>query len=455
MVPVVPPPDPDLSGVEATITEKIQRLQDVVSEHPRSAADWGRLALTLHAHSFLAEAAVAYAQAAALDPDDFRWHYLGGLALHHQHSDEAIQWFARSYALRADYTPLLVNCGRSLLAAGRLEEATVMFQRALVLDPASPHALMGLGRIAVLRDDLTAARRHLERALVTAPQDPEIQALLAQVHSRRGDSQAAERALRRSKQAAGFAPFPDPVYMDVAREGVGSFWHLRRGEDHMIWGQYAAAAAEFEQAVDLHPDVESHTRLGAALERLGKLDEAVRHQEAAVALGPTNVDALRNLSAALFAAGRIDEAVQRAIEARQLDPSSPDASLLLSQLHARSGNWRDAAAVLRQGHSAAPDDARIAAALAWLLATSPEPTVRNGAEAVRLATIASDLTSHRIVEPLDALAAAYAQTGQYEQAIATAQQARELALGGQRTDLANGISIRLDAYRAGRPWRVR
>jgi tetratricopeptide (TPR) repeat protein len=411
--------------------------------------------LTLHAHSFLGEAAVAYVQAAALDPDEFRWAYLCGMALHHQHSDEAIPWFERSYALRADYTPLLLNYGRSLLDAGQLEEATVMFQRALARDPDSPHALLGLGRIAVLRDDLTGARRHLERALVTAPLDPEIHALLSQVHSRRGDAEAAELELKRSQQPGGLAPFPDPVYLEIGREGVGSFWHLRRGEDHMIWGQYAAAAAEFEQAVNLSPDAGSHMRLGAALERLGRFDEAVSHQETAVALRPTDVLALRSLSSALFAAGRTDEAVARAEEARQLDPTSPETYLLLSQLHARSGRWRDAVAVLRRGHSAVPDDARIMAALAWLLATSPEPTVSNGAEAVRLAASACDLTSHRVVEPLDALAAAYAETGLYEQAIATAQQALELAMEVQRTDLAGQISTRLDAYRAGRPWRVR
>lgn len=455
MVPVEPPPDPDLSGVEAPIVEKIQSLREAVTEHPRSAADWGRLALTLQAHSFVAEAVSAYAQAAALEPDDFDWTYLGGLALHHQESDEAIDWFERAYALRPDYTPVLLNYARSLLAAGRLEEATAMFQRALVQDPASPHAHLGIARVAVLQEDLTGAQLHLEQALVTAPLDLEVHALLAQVLSRQGDSEAAELELKRSKQAKAFAPFPDSVYLNVAREGVGSFWHLRHGEDYMRWGNYAAAAAEFGQAVRLSPDVASHTRLGAALVQLGQTDEAVRHLEAAVALVPTNVDALRSLSAALFAAGRVDEAVARAEEARRSDPTVCEVYLLLSQLHARSGKWREAVAVLRQGQAAVPDDARMAAALAWLLATSPEPSVADGVEAVRLATIACDLTSHRVPQPLDALAAAYAENGQFEQAIATAQRALEIARGARSTDLANAISMRIGAYRAGRPWRVR
>jgi tetratricopeptide (TPR) repeat protein len=453
--PVVAPPNPDLTGVDAPIAEKIRSLTDTVSEHPRSAEGWGRLALTLHAHSFLAEAVSAYAQAAALDPDEFDWPYLAGLALHHQESDEAIEWFERAYELRPDYTPLLLNYARSLLAAGLLEEATVMFQRVLSREPASPHAHLGLARVAVLQEDLAGARRHLEQALMAAPLDPEVHALLAQVLSRQGESEAAELELKRSKQAEAFAPFPDSVYLNVAREGVGSFWHLRRGEDLMRWGNYAAAAAEFEQAVRLSPDVASHTRLGAALDRLGQSGDAVRHLEAAVTLAPTNVDALRHLSAALFAAGRYDEAVARAEDARRFDPTASAVYLLLSQLHARSGEWRDAVAVLRQGHAQVPDDARIAAALAWLLATAPEPSVTDGSEAVRLASIACDLTSHRIAEPLDALAAAYAENGQFEQAMATAQQALRIARQARRTNLANDISVRLEAYRAGRPWRVR
>ena len=67
------------------------------------------------------------------------------------------------------------------------------------------------------------------------------------------------------------------------------------------------------------------------------------------------------------------------------------------------------------------------AGVAWVMATTSNPKFLNGAKAVELAKSANQMTSYKQPEPLDALAAAYAEAGNFPEAISTAQRAAELA----------------------------
>ncbi len=91
--------------------------------------------------------------------------------------------------------------------------------------------------------------------------------------------------------------------------------------------------------------------------------------------------------------------------------------------------------------------------VAWVLATSPEARLRNAGEATELAEQAAVLTDHRDPLILDVLAASYAASGRFEEAVATARAAidRAAAAGAQR--LADGFRQRLQLYQQGRPYR--
>ena len=93
-----------------------------------------------------------------------------------------------------------------------------------------------------------------------------------------------------------------------------------------------------------------------------------------------------------------------------------------------------------------------ATALVWQLATDPAPTARDGNRAAELGEEVSRLSGNEAFETLDALAAAYAETGRFEDAVTTATRALELArqYGNPQAD---AIVLRLKEYRAGRPWR--
>jgi tetratricopeptide (TPR) repeat protein len=108
--------------------------------------------------------------------------------------------------------------------------------------------------------------------------------------------------------------------------------------------------------------------------------------------------------------------------------------------------WREAARL-------SPDWPDPLNTLAWVLATDPRSELRDGQEAVRLATRAVELAGTNSANTLDTLAAAYAEVGQFDQAAARALEARELATVSGRTRLAERIEERITLYRSRQPYR--
>ena len=93
------------------------------------------------------------------------------------------------------------------------------------------------------------------------------------------------------------------------------------------------------------------------------------------------------------------------------------------------------------------------AGVAWVMATTSNPKFLNGAKAVELAKLANQMTNYQQPDALDTLAAAYAEAGNFPEAISTGQWAAELARASGRTDLAREIQQRLALYQQGRPFR--
>ena len=91
--------------------------------------------------------------------------------------------------------------------------------------------------------------------------------------------------------------------------------------------------------------------------------------------------------------------------------------------------------------------------LAWILATCEDAEIRDGAQAVRLAERAYQLADQGNYMYLDTLAAAYAEAGQFDHAVKTAQRAVKLARNGTNQESAEDIQGRLELYRAKRAYR--
>ena len=136
----------------------------------------------------------------------------------------------------------------------------------------------------------------------------------------------------------------------------------------------------------------------------------------------------------------------------KIDPHLQDDYVERGLTLLRQGNHQVALRLLQAAVILKPDDVRALETMAQLLATDPDPAVRNGKEAVDPARCAVELSGGRDAEVLDTLAAAYAEAGQFPDAVRTATTAHDLAAAAGRTDLAADIQRRLDLFRAGKAY---
>jgi tetratricopeptide (TPR) repeat protein len=185
-------------------------------------------------------------------------------------------------------------------------------------------------------------------------------------------------------------------------------------------GDVEKAIAQYYNALRIKPNyAEVHYNLGNALLHNGRADEAIDHYEKAIALKPDYADAHNNLGIVLFQKGEVDQAIAHYQRALEIDPQN----------------------------------VQTRANLAWALATSPQSSVMK-AIAVKLAQQANELTGSTDPTVLHILAAAFAQRGQFPEAIETAERGLQLAIAQSKRSLAEALRREIGFYQMGLPYRV-
>jgi tetratricopeptide (TPR) repeat protein len=184
-------------------------------------------------------------------------------------------------------------------------------------------------------------------------------------------------------------------------------------------GRMDEAISQYQKALQIKPDyADAHNNLGNVLLQMGRVDEAILHFQKALEIKPDFAEARNNLGSALFRQGRMDEAIwqyQKALEIK-------------------------------------PDFAEARNNLAWLLATCPQASLRNGNKAVELARQANALTGGTNPVVLGTLAADFAETGRFSEAVQIAQRALNLAGAQSKARLAGQLRFEMKLFQAGSPF---
>jgi tetratricopeptide (TPR) repeat protein len=115
----------------------------------------------------------------------------------------------------------------------------------------------------------------------------------------------------------------------------------------------------------------------------------------------------------------------------------------------QTGYWQDSETLWNHTLASTTSNALAQNNLAWLLATSPKASLRNGDKAVELAQQANALTGGKNPNILDTLAAAFAEAGRFDDAMRTAQKALELARAAGQQDLVEELNGEMKRYEAG------
>ncbi len=197
----------------------------------------------------------------------------------------------------------------------------------------------------------------------------------------------------------------------------------------------------------------AHNNLGTELLRQRRTDEALAEFKTALRLKPNYEVACYNLGLALLRKGRLDEAQAQFQQAVDLKPDYAGAHNNLANIFLRQGKPREALAHYQLAARFRPKNADIANNLAWLLATCPDASLRNGPQAIELAQKAERLSSGQEPVYIATLAAAYAEAGQFSDAVFTAHRALQLASVQRNTALAQALSRQIALYQAGTPFR--
>jgi Flp pilus assembly protein TadD len=140
-------------------------------------------------------------------------------------------------------------------------------------------------------------------------------------------------------------------------------------------------------------------------------------------------------------------------DAVRLNPTNSGIHFNAGLAFLRAQRYDDAKTQFNEAARLRPDWPEPLAAEAWSLATNPDDHARNGAEAVKLAERAADLTGHQQPAILNTLAAAYAESGRFDDALATANQALAIAKQLNRTNLFPRIEQAIMLYKTNTPWR--
>ena len=148
----------------------------------------------------------------------------------------------------------------------------------------------------------------------------------------------------------------------------------------------------------------------------------------------------------------MEEAISQFQKALEIKPDYAEAHYNLGNAFLQQGRMEEAIAQFQKALTINPDYVAAQNNMAWVLATCPQASLRNGIKAVGLAERANQLTGGKNPVILATLAAAYAEAGRFPEAIETVRRAMQLAETQSNTALAGALQSQLKLYQAGIPF---
>lgn len=242
---------------------------------------------------------------------------------------------------------------------------------------------------------------------------------------------------------------------DVALSNLGGFY--------LQEGRIGEAQSSYEQAVAVRPaSAQRHyslslaviqNSLGNVLARNHRLKEAIEHMRESIRLRPDYPDSHYNLATVLFQTGDVDGAISEWRTMLSLRPQDANVHTSFANALVEKGLLREAADHYQKALQIGPNSILALNNLAWIMSVGPDDSLRNNTLGLNLALKANELSHESNSVLLRTLAAAYAEAGQFDNAIKTAERAAQIAHDEGRRDLENRLEQDVDLYRRQTPLR--
>ena len=351
------------------------------------------------------KAATLAQQLIQLRPDCFLpYNTLGSIALAGKDYSRVIVYCQKVIDLEPDNAKAYVNRGVAYGNTDKHDRAIRDFDKAIELDPGNTNAYKNRGLAYLDKGDNVRAIRDYDKVIEMDPDNASAYVNRGFAYGNKGEH---DRAIRDSDKAIELDPNNAEAYVN-------------RGVAYGNKGEHERAIRDFDKAIQLDPNnTKAYVNRGFAYGNKGEHERAIGDFDKAIELDPNNALTHEKIGAVLMRLGRAKEAVSHYRQALDL-----------------RGDWPE-----------------MMNNLAWILATHEDAQVRDGAEAIRLAERACQLTGFKVAVLQDTLAAAYAEAGQFEKAVETAESAIRLAHAASGEKLSKKVRKRLQLYKADRPYR--
>lgn len=331
--------------------------------------------------------------------------------------NEALADADKAIALEADHAMTHELRGMILLGLEKYDEALASFNRATELVPEAALPYQHRGELYRQKGDLEKAVEQLSKALELSP---------------------------------------DNVAVLLLRAGV--YYELKQNDK---------ALEDIEHAIRIRPDlVQPHLMRVEIYAVMNRMNEAIVQLEKLVKLAPKNAQLVNRLASFYMIAGRPRKAIETLAPLLEQNSEDFTALRLRADAYLNIGLHREAIADFERAIALKEDDESLLNNFAWVLATSPEDELRDGERALKLASKAAELSGHQKPHILSTLGAAYAETGDFENAKKWSQMAVELAQKAVETadneaerkrlqDELEQLKKELESYGRGEPVRER
>ncbi|MGA2797840.1 MAG: tetratricopeptide repeat protein [Thermoguttaceae bacterium] len=358
-----------------------------------------------------------------------------------------------------------------LTAMKKYDEALAALDQAQKLAPNSSEPWLQKRQIHLLQKKLDEAIYDLNKAIALDPSNANLLLLRSSLYLEKGDK---EKALADAKDAVQLLPKNVTAIRDYALILIDM-------------GKFDEALEDLNKAAALDPSNADLLKLRSLVYlKKGDKEKALADAKDAVQLSPKDISAISNYAAILTEMDKFDEALAQLEKARKLEPNNPFPILQIGMifvqqkqsgkaidvygeflkdhpnesniLYARGnaylnlGLQAEAVADYEKAYKDLSKDSGLLNNFAWVLATSPDEKLRDGQRAVKMATEACKLTEYKQGHILSTLAAAYAETGDFDNAVKWSEKSAE-AGKTEDADHAENYKKELETYKAHQPYR--
>ncbi|MCL2117464.1 MAG: tetratricopeptide repeat protein [Planctomycetaceae bacterium] len=354
-----------------------------------------------------------------------------------------IELLREAHKVLPDSVPVMILLGGVLAADNQLEEAITILQQVLDFDPENVQALEFAAAIRVQEEKFDEALKIYDRLAELMPRSfvPQIQkAEVLQEQKKYDDAMAVLDALR-------------------SREPGNPMVLLQRGKLFAEMEDYDAAMRDIDSTLRLTgdmPELETNAyavkitilckqeKFAEALTGLQKLPAAKR-----------NSLSYKLMAVQVYAMAKSNEPALKLLDEMLAElPDNQGIKRFRGDMLLGLGRHKEAIGVYNELLEAGDEDDGVYNNLAWVLATSPDDSLRDGKLALEYAMKSSELTHYKKPHILSTLASAYAELGDFDNAVKWIEKGLELAEQTEY-DQKEHLDKELASYLEKKPWRER